>query len=75
MTNKLGTEYLPSPIGASLTDEQKQRIAYTIYSRFIRCGTLPEWTSPLADDIQKSIVKGVNQVIDSLELNGFRIEQ
>lgn len=72
---KLGTEYFPNPIGASLTEAQQKEIAYTIYSRFVRRADLPAWTSPLAEDIQKNLMQGVKQVIDALELNGYRIER
>lgn len=75
MSKKLGTEYIPKPLGNNLTEEEKNQIAYTIYSRFVRCGVLPSWDSPLADQIRKNLTANVNQVLDSLDLNGFRIER
>lgn len=70
----LGTEYIPTPESNALSEEEKKQVAYTLYSRFIRHGSLPAWTSPLATDIQKNIISGVTQVLECLELNGYRIE-
>ena len=74
MKKHLGTEYIPNPVGISLTAEQKNQIAYTIYSRYVRTGDLPDWASPLAVQIRKNLMANVDQVLDALELNGFRIE-
>lgn len=66
---------IPNAVGVTLTQEQIETIAQTVYTRFVMHDGLPDWKSAFATDIRKTTIDMVKKVTDSMVINSFTIQQ
>lgn len=64
---------VPAALGMSLTEQQIDEIAQTLYSRFYQKFGSPDWKSTFNVDNRKLLNKVVKQVVDSMVICDYAI--
>lgn len=66
----------PIAIGAFLSDEEIEKVAKVLYSRFYQdYGFLPSWNDPQIASIKRELIKHIKMSLDSLSILGYRVEK
>lgn len=65
---------IPNAVGATLTEDQIEQIAQTMFSRFFQTDATPDWKSALAVDLRAQMIQVVKKVTDAMVINNYTIE-
>lgn len=71
--NGAGFDYMPSPEGKPLNENDITVVSQTVYSRFYRHTGMPDYKDPFCTNIREELEKRTKEVIDSLIINGFKV--
>lgn len=66
----------PTPIGANLTPKQIDELAKTMFNRYhYRYGFTPQYNDACAASVRKTMNLAVKQVLDVLDIHGYKLTQ